>query len=105
MSFEYQLFVCSSYGLDTKECAVVLGLGRILGFNDPLPKSLLEHFAPNDRKLEQTIRCIEELDLEKETDEGVELYIRALTEWDQRRHLVLDGEGYQIAVDKIAVSD
>ena len=104
-SVESQLAICRGYELELRESAVLLSLGHLLGFNDRLPQSVLDSLAPDAVELEQMIRKLETVDIEREPDQGRALYARALAQWDQRRYLVLDGDGWQIAIGRLSVAE
>ena len=104
-SVESQLVICRAYGLDLRASAVILSVGYILGLNDPLPRSILDSLAPDEGKLEKMIAELESLDLDKESEQGKAIYLKALAEWDQRRYLTLDGDGCRITIDKRSVSE
>ena len=103
MPMQVELEICRAYGLDDRECGVILALGYILSFNNALPRDLLQRFEPDNNELEQMFRKLEIIDPETSADDYNRLYVQVLAVREQERYLVLDGEGYHLSIENEAV--
>ena len=104
-TFEDEVGVCRSYGLEYHECAAVLGLSHLIGITGPIPRRWLDDLhgtSPDAERLGELRRAMEKL--ASKGEDCSDVYLDVMSELRKQERLVTQGEGCELSIKKSAVA-